>query len=73
LHTTNKHIVNQNFPKTWIIKKIINKQRLKKKTSPSKFGLKKLNLDNSSHTCKNTKGKYQIGTRKAGTTTLSKE
>jgi hypothetical protein len=70
LATTNKHIVNQNFPKTWITKKFINKQILKKKTSPSKSGLKKLNLDNSSHTCINTKGKYQSETRKSKNTNI---
>jgi ABC-type ATPase with predicted acetyltransferase domain len=31
LHIINKHIANHYFPKTWIIKKFINKKNWKKK------------------------------------------
>jgi hypothetical protein len=37
LHTTNKHIVNQHFPKYGQLEKIINKQRLKKTIPPTKY------------------------------------
>jgi hypothetical protein len=45
LHTTNKHVFNQNFPKTtWIINKKFNKQRLEKKNSQQKKKLETLDL-----------------------------
>jgi hypothetical protein len=72
LHTTNKHIVNQNFPKTWIIKKFINKQRLKNNLTFHVWP-KEVEFGQLLPPLQNTKGKYQFETRKAGTTTLSKE
>jgi len=47
---------------------------LKKKISPSKFGLKNLNLDNSFHTYKKQRGReYQSEIRGTKVTTSSEE
>jgi hypothetical protein len=43
-----------------VLKKIINQQTFGEKNFTFKFGLKKLNLENYSHICKNMKGGVPI-------------